>query len=107
MVEMGLSDVPFIYALVRLLGALMLAATVLIHTRYARPAGFVLAAPLVNTAFCVHLQSFFRDYPAEMGEAMVELQRRMSIAGVVKDLGLAGAALIVARLAGERAATGP
>lgn len=99
MVEMAPEGIPMVHALVLALGASLLAAGTLFHTqKYGRSAAFAIAVLMVVTALSIHLPGFFKAYPPELGEAMTELQQRMSMSGVIKDLGLAGAALIVARM---------
>jgi uncharacterized membrane protein YphA (DoxX/SURF4 family) len=93
MVAMLPAGIPMVNVLVMSLGVALLVAGVLIHTeKFGHSAGLAVAVLMVVTAFGVHLPGFFIEYPAEQGEAMIELQRRMSMSGVVKDMGLAGAA---------------
>ncbi|MEM6925706.1 MAG: hypothetical protein AAF602_02160 [Myxococcota bacterium] len=83
-------------------GATLLAAAILIHVRRLRYAGGItLAVGMTLTAFCIHLPTLFVDFPADTSPEMIELTQRAAIAGVIKDLAVVGAALLVALRARE------
>ncbi len=97
MVAMLPERIPAIRVLVRGLGAAFLVSAILINVeRFAPAAGWTMAGLLLVTAFGIHLSDVIKEYPEELGEELIDLEKRAAIAGVVKDVGLAGAALFVA-----------
>ena len=97
MVAMLVKRFPGINILVRAVGVgFLLSAVLLNFERFASPAGWTMAGLLMVTAFGVHLPDVFRSYPEELGEYTIDLERRAAAAGDVKDLAVAGAAVLVA-----------
>ena len=79
------------------LGVVFLASAILLNfERFLPAAGWTMAGSLLVTAFGVHLPDVFKQYPEELGEAMIDLEQRTAVAGVVKDLAVAGAAVLIA-----------
>lgn len=97
MVDMLPERIPGLQLLVRSVGAAFLGAGILINfDRFAEPAGWTLFGLLLLTAFGVHVPDAVKDYPEELGPERIDLEQRAAIAGVVKDLAVAGAALLIA-----------
>lgn len=97
MVDMLPERIPALHLLVRVLGVAFLGSAILINVdRLVEPAGWTMAGLLLVTAFGVHLPDVIKDYPEELGGERIDLEQRAAIAGVVKDVALAGAALFVA-----------
>ena len=97
MVAMLPKRIPGIRVLVRGLGVAFLVSAIFLNfERFAPAAGWTMAGSLLVTAFGVHLPDVIKQYPEELGEAMIELEQRAAAAGVVKDVALAGAAVLVA-----------
>lgn len=97
MVDMLPERIPALHLSVRVLGVAFLGSAILINVnRFAEPAGWTMSGLLLVTAFGIHLPDVIKDYPQELGEERIDLEQRAAIAGVVKDVALAGAALFVA-----------
>lgn len=99
MVDMFSKDTLLLRVFVITLGLGLLAGGVGMHIESVRLwAGIGLAILMVVTAFSIHLSGLLRKYPSELGENTIKLQKQMSLAGVIKDLGMAGAFLLMATM---------
>lgn len=79
------------------LGIFLLAGGVGFHIESLRYwSSIALAILMIVTAFSIHLSGLLRKYPADQDEQLTTVQKQMSLAGIIKDLGMAGAFLFVA-----------